>query len=68
MTGKQLDAVKALAGRYNSDPDHTLIVHGTDDRGPYGLPTQWVHVLVYDATKERALVEAGVSPEGRVHT
>jgi hypothetical protein len=81
MTVQQLDAVKSLAQRYNSNLDHTQVVHGTADCGPYGLPTGWVHVLVFDrmqrfplkryaqqGPEKRVAIEAGVSPEGHVHT
>jgi len=78
MTEKQLDAIKALASRYNSDLDHTDVLHGTDDFGPHGLPTGWVEVVVMvpgehsaqgnPHRETRVAVVAGVSPEGNVHT
>jgi len=70
MTAQQLDAVKALAKRFNSDLDHTNVV--TD---AFGLPTGWVSVAVHakgtkpgEGSVSTLQIVAGVSPEGSVHT
>ena len=71
MTDQQLTALKSLAERFNSDLEHTEIVHG----GGLGLPDSWIHVVVMRPEEGRlphlcntTAIVAGISPEGNVHT
>lgn len=70
MTAQQLDAVKALARRFDSDLSHTNVMHD-----PHGLPEGWVQAAVHKkGTKpeqeslETLKILAGVGPDGAVHS
>ena len=65
MTDKQLEAVKDLASRYNSKNYNVLRdVNGT---GIMGLPPRWVLVNI-KRPDNTIIIQAGISPEGSVHT
>ena len=67
MTEQQLDAIKRLAERFNSSLEYCDVNHS-----PFGLPDGWVSVFVYRPQKKHlsttAIIVAGVSPAGDVHT
>ncbi len=68
MTEQQLTAIKSLAERFNSDLDHTDVMHN-----PFDLPENWVSVVVCKPEPGKAphlcrnvAIVAGVSPDGSV--
>ena len=70
MTSQQLEATKALAERFNSDLDHTDVLHG-----PFDLPAGWISVAVCRPEAGKAphlcakvAIVAGISPDGNVHS
>ena len=73
MTAQQLDAIKALAKRFNSTLAFTDVLHD-----PHGLPKGWVIAVVrepYEIGKDgiyhrdsKIKITAGVSPAGDVNT
>jgi hypothetical protein len=61
--------IKDLVRRYKTDMESADIMLGDPDTkmGIAGLPYDWV--LVNVRTKEgKLIIQAGVSPEGRIHT
>ena len=69
MTEAQEAKIKHLVRRYKTDMESSDIMVGDPDTkmGWGGLPYDWV--LVNVKTKEgKFIIQAGVSPEGRIHT
>ena len=70
MTEQQLTAIKSLAERFNSDLDHTDVMHR-----PFGLPSGWVSVVVFRPEQGKAphlcqtpAIVAGVAPNGSINS
>ena len=75
MTEVQFDAIKRLVLRYKSDMEYSDVVYDHDGTGIAGLPPGWVLVNLCRPEEGKAphlcndiIVQAGVSPEGSVHT
>tara|TARA_R100000808_G_C2012567_1_gene64448 strand:+ start:78 stop:281 length:204 start_codon:yes stop_codon:yes gene_type:complete len=67
VTELQLDAVRSLADRFN-----TTLKEVDVRTEPFDLPPGWVTVILHrrgtEPHEDDPVLEAGVSPDGRVHT
>ena len=65
MTKAQDVAVKELAARYNSKS--YAVLKDVDGTGLMGLPAGWILVNI-QRTDNTIIIQAGISPEGSIHT
>ena len=71
MNETQLNSIKRLAKRFSSSLENITVLHSDPEKkkGPMGLPYGWILVDIYEpGINGKHRIQAGVSPEGNIHT